>query len=116
MAHVPIEMSDDLSGGSADSLALVRRGAQFLLRKPESTIAVAGAVLIVYFSLANQAFLSAANIRIVSQFAIPMAILAVGQTMLLICGEIDLSMGAVYFMTPFLVYSRWRPGWRCPSP
>jgi simple sugar transport system permease protein len=32
------------------------------------------------------------------------AILATGQVMLLVCREIDLSMGNVYFMTPFLVF------------
>ena len=37
----------------------------------------------------------------------PVAILAIGQTMLLVCGEIDLSLGNVYLMTPFLMFRRW---------
>ena len=82
----------------------VNRFWDLVLRKPESTIAVAGIALAVYFSFANDAFLTTDNFQVISQYMIPVAILAVGQTMLLICGEIDLSMGSVYFMTPFLLY------------
>jgi simple sugar transport system permease protein len=81
-----------------------RRVLMFLVSKPESTIALAGLALIAYFGVVNDAFLSSANLRIVANFTIPVAILAVGQTMLLVSGEIDLSMGSVYFMAPFLVY------------
>lgn len=91
-------------GGVPSPRRSARRLAPFLVRKPESTIAIAGVVLVVYFALANDAFLTMANVQIVSQYVIPVAILAVGQTMLLISGEIDLSMGAVYFMAPFLVH------------
>ena len=54
--------------------------------------------------MVNPAFLTTANIRVITQYMIATAILAVGQVMLLISGEIDLSMGNVYFMTPFLVF------------
>jgi simple sugar transport system permease protein len=113
MVQVPMEVSDNLPGGPR-SLSLLRRAARLLLRKPESTIAVAGAVLVAYFGFANKAFLTTANVEIVSQYVIPVAILAVGQTMLLICGEIDLSMGAVYFMTPFLAYFAMEAGLPLP--
>jgi simple sugar transport system permease protein len=88
----------------ATSGPLTTRIAEFLLRKPESTIAVAGITLAIYFSVVNDAFLTTDNVQIISQFMIPVAILAVGQTMLLVCGEIDLSMGSVYFMAPFLLH------------
>jgi simple sugar transport system permease protein len=86
------------------SRSLPSRLGAFLLRRPEATIAIAGLVLATYFALINNVFLTTANIRVVTNFAIPVAILAVGQTMLLISGEIDLSQGAVLFMTPFLVF------------
>jgi simple sugar transport system permease protein len=60
--------------------------------------------LAAYFAAVNPAFLTTANIRVISQYMIATAILAAGQVMLLTCGEIDLSMGNVYFMTPFLVF------------
>lgn len=86
------------------SRSRIARVGEFLLRKPESTIAIVAIVLAAYFALANSAFLTAANLRVVSQFVIAVAILAVGQTMVLISGEIDLSQGAVYFMAPFLLF------------
>lgn len=82
----------------------------FLLRRPESTIAIAALILATYFSLANEFFLTPANIRVISNILIPTAILAAGQTMLLISGEIDLSQGAVYFMAPFLVHFAFEAG------
>jgi simple sugar transport system permease protein len=76
----------------------------FLVQRPESTIALVALSLAAYFAVVNPAFLTTANIRVISQYMIATAILAAGQVMLLISGEIDLSMGNVYFMTPFLVF------------
>jgi simple sugar transport system permease protein len=86
------------------SRSAVSRVGGLLLAKPESTIAIVALILAAFFALTNDVFLSPDNIRIVSQYLIASAILATGQTMLLISGEIDLSMGNVYFMTPFLVF------------
>ena len=80
------------------------RVGDFLVRRPESTIALVALALGAYFAVVNPAFLTTANIRVISQYMIATAILAAGQVMLLISGEIDLSMGNVYFMTPFLVF------------
>lgn len=96
------------TGGEATeppvSRSLPSRVGRFLLRRPESTVAIAALALAIYFSLVNEFFLTTANIRVIANILIPVAILAAGQTMLLISGEIDLSQGAVYFMTPFLVH------------
>ena len=96
--------TDDEAEEPSVSRPWLLRSSGYLLRKPESTIAIAGIALAVYFALVNDAFLSASNIRVIAQFVIPVAILAAGQTMLLVCAEIDLSMGAVYFMTPFVAH------------
>ena len=106
--------TDGSTAGVSASPDRVNRFWDLILRKPESTIAVAGIALVIYFSVTNDAFLTTANLRIISQYVIPVAILAVGQTMLLICGEIDLSMGAVYFMTPFLLYFAMEAGLPLP--
>jgi simple sugar transport system permease protein len=70
--------------------------------------------LAIYFTLATDVFLTTPNIRVISQYLIAPAILATGQVMLLICGEIDLSMGNVYFMTPFLVFFAMEAGLPLP--
>jgi simple sugar transport system permease protein len=102
------EVAERDTGGEAKAAPVSRSAAatisRFLLNKPESTIAIATLLLAGYFTLTNDVFLSTANLRIVSQYLIATAILATGQAMLLISREIDLSMGNVYFMTPFLVH------------
>ena len=114
MSDAAMRGAGGATAGSTRSHSLSTRIGLFLLRKPESTIAIAGLVLATYFAVVNDAFLTQANIELISQYVIPVAILAVGQTMLLICGEIDLSMGAVYFMTPFLVYFAMEAGLPLP--
>src|SRR6266581_4453417 len=67
--------------------------AGILLRRREASIIVVAIILVVYFQVSNQNFLTQANIRTVSQFAAATAIISAGEVMLLICGEIDLSAG-----------------------
>lgn len=90
------------------------RVAQLLLRRRESTIAIVALALGAYFTVANDVFLTFDNLRIISQYMVAPAILGAGQVMLLISGEIDLSLGNLYFMTPFLVYFGWQAGLPLP--
>ena len=102
------EIKERDTGGDTNHLPVSRsisaRVGRFLLSKPESTIGIAAILLAGYFAITSDVFLTTSNIRIISQYLISAAILATGQSMLLICREIDLSMGNVYFMTPFLVH------------
>ena len=52
------------------------RIADFLIRRPESTVALVAIVLGGYFALVNEAFLTTDNLRVVSQYMIAPAILA----------------------------------------
>src|SRR2546422_2116253 len=69
--------------------------AGILLRRREASIIVVAIILVVYFQVSNQNFLTQANIRTISQFVAATAIISAGEVMLLICGEIDLSAGMV---------------------
>lgn len=57
----------------------------------------------VYFTVTNPAFTSVGNYQTISQYVAPWAIIAAGQVMLLICGEIDLSAGFVFTLAPFVL-------------
>jgi len=58
----------------------------------------------IYFSLTTSVgFNSAENYHTIAQYVAPWAIVAAGQVMLLICGEIDLSAGFVFTLSPFLL-------------
>src|SRR5437868_15427757 len=74
----------------------------FLLR-PEASVIVVTVALVVYFEIANQNFLTNANVQTVSQFVAAPVIIACGEIMLLICREIDLSVGQVFALAPFLM-------------
>ncbi|WP_199287847.1 ABC transporter permease [Kushneria phosphatilytica] len=70
----------------------------------EASILLAAIVLVIYFQATSPAFLTINNIGVLSQFATAVAIIAAGEVMVLICGELDLSVGQVYALTPFVMY------------
>jgi simple sugar transport system permease protein len=83
----------------------LRRGGLAFLRQRESTVFVVAVALFLYFALDNSNFTSSANLPILfSQDSAPYIIIAVAEVFLLICGEIDLSVGFTYTFAPFLMY------------
>jgi simple sugar transport system permease protein len=77
----------------------------FVLKQREASIAVIAVALIIYFQSSNSAFLSAGNLPTLAQYSAERAIIAAGEVMLMICGEIDLSVGNVYALAPFIMLS-----------
>ena len=84
--------------------------ARLLLRQREASIIIVAIALVIYFQISNQAFLSSENIRTISQFVAATAIISAGEVMLLICGEIDLSVGQVFALAPFIMNSAYQAG------
>jgi simple sugar transport system permease protein len=78
--------------------------ASLLLKQREASIVIVAIVLVIYFQASNQAFLSVASLATLSQYAAATAIIATGEVMLLICGEMDLSAGMIFALVPFVVY------------
>jgi simple sugar transport system permease protein len=76
----------------------------FLLARREISILVVAILLAIYFQSSRAVFLSQGNIRTLAQFTAATAIVAVGLVMLLICGEIDLSVGQAYGFMPIAMY------------
>jgi simple sugar transport system permease protein len=74
-------------------------------RWPEASIFVVALLLIAWFENANHDFLlTGASLENLSQFVAPAAIIACGEIMLMIGGEIDLSAGMVFALAPFVMY------------
>jgi simple sugar transport system permease protein len=80
------------------------RAADAFLRRREATILVVAIALLVYFQWSRSAFLSHDNLVNISQGTAPYAIVAVGEVLLLVSGEIDLSAGMVFTLAPFLMH------------
>lgn len=76
----------------------------FLFRSREASIAIAGIVLVLYFQTTAPAFLSPGNIANLAGYAATTSIIAAGEVMVLISGEVDLSAGQVYALSPFVMF------------
>jgi simple sugar transport system permease protein len=85
-----------------------RPGAGELLRRfltlREGSIIVVTVIAIAYFSLKNDRFFTGDNFKTLLPYFAPFAILAAGEAMLMISGEIDLSIGSVSLFAPFMFY------------
>jgi len=76
-----------------------------IFRIRESSILIVAIVLIAYFEYANRDFLlTGPSLQNLSQFVAPAAIIACGEIMLMIGGEIDLSAGMVFAFAPFILH------------
>jgi len=80
------------------------RVAGAFLRRRETSSAIVLLLLVVYFSLTTDAFFGTLNAQIIAEYSAPIAIIAAGEVMLLICGEIDLSAGNVYAFSTWIFY------------
>src|ERR1700761_31613 len=74
-------------------------------RSSEIRILAVALILAAYFESANHDFLlTGASLENLSQFIAPAAIIACGEIMLMIGGEIALSAGMVFALAPFVMY------------
>ena len=70
----------------------------------EGSVIVITLLTILYFSITLDKFATSGNFKTLLPYFAPFAILAAGEVFLMINGEIDLSIGAVYLAAPFIFY------------
>src|SRR3954471_14790124 len=70
----------------------------------EGSIVVVTVIAAIYFALQNDRFFTQANFENLLPYFAPLAILAAGEVLLMVAGEIDLSIGSVYLFAPFMFY------------
>jgi simple sugar transport system permease protein len=87
-------------GPGPAALRLVKR----FLTLREGSIIVVTILVAIYFSINTGAFFTVDNFKTLLPYFAPIAILAAGEVFLMINGEIDLSIGAVYLFSPFMFY------------
>jgi len=94
------------AGPGGGPSAALWRGLRVLGRQREATVFVVAAALFLYFAIDKGSdFTSKANlVTVFSDNTAPYAIIALGEVFLLICGEIDLSVGFVVGFAPYLMY------------
>jgi simple sugar transport system permease protein len=111
-------MSDVRTGGEVPARAPVpapssaargaRPGAREMMLRfltlREGSIVVVAVLAALYFSVKTDRFFTHANFITLLPYFAPFAILAAGEVMLMVAGEIDLSIGSVYLFAPFMFY------------
>jgi simple sugar transport system permease protein len=94
------------TGGAAGTSAgqVLTRGLSIFARQREATVLVVTVALLLYFGLSHaSSFVTETNAAdLLSEIMAPIAIVAIGEVLLLICGEIDLSVGFIYTLAPFV--------------
>src|SRR6476620_1093651 len=78
--------------------------AQRFLTLREGSIIIVTLVTFIYFAVSTNRFLTGSSMKALLPYFAPFAILAAGEVFVMINGEIDLSIGAVYLFTPFVFY------------
>ncbi|MQA86072.1 MAG: ABC transporter permease [Streptosporangiales bacterium] len=89
--------------GNAVARAAFTGASAGLLRMRELSVLIVVVALSIYFAVSNPAFASAQNAAVIASFTASAAIIAAGEVMLLVSGELDLSVGMTFAMTPFIL-------------
>ncbi len=93
-------------GGPAPRRAPGAGGAFSIAKKVltlrEGSIIVVTLVTFAYFAITTSNFVTANSFKSLLPYFAPLAIIAAGEVFVMILGEIDLSVGAVYLFTPFM--------------
>jgi simple sugar transport system permease protein len=75
-----------------------------LIRVKELSILLVTIAAAIYFSLTSgPGFATSENYHTIAQYVAPWAIVGAGEVMVLICGQIDLSAGFVFTLSPFVL-------------
>ena len=82
---------------------IVSRAATFLLRQREASVLIIAVVLFIYFSVTTTNFFSHGSFVNIAQYMAPYVIIGIGLVLLMICLEIDLSVGFVWTLSPYVM-------------
>jgi simple sugar transport system permease protein len=85
-------------------LSTAKRGLTIFGQQREATVFIVVLALVIYFKAAAPAFATKDNLVNISQITAPVAIIAIGEVLLLVCGEIDLSVGFIFVLSPFVMH------------
>jgi simple sugar transport system permease protein len=100
----PSSGSSEPKGHQGPGLPSGREVLTRLLALREGSIIVVTIVVAIYFSTNTSTFLTGANFKTLLPYFAPLAILGAGEVFVMILGEIDLSIGAMYMFAPIVFY------------
>jgi simple sugar transport system permease protein len=83
--------------------SILNRAGAFLLRQREASVLIIAVVLFIYFAATTAHFVSHGSFVIIAQYMAPYTIIGIGLVLLMVCLEIDLSVGFVWMLSPFVM-------------
>jgi simple sugar transport system permease protein len=87
-----------------------RAGRRWIPWRETGILAVAVSLVLV-FQVLNGAFLTPTNLEVILQQAAEISFIAVGEVMVMVLAEIDLSVGNVFALAPFVLYFAVQAHW-----
>jgi simple sugar transport system permease protein len=101
------ERSPDTLGGANGPATRgpspLNRATAIFLKQREASILLIAVVLFIYFTTTTTAFFSHGSFVNIAQYMAPYTIIGIGLVLLMVCGEIDLSVGFVWTLSPFVM-------------
>jgi len=102
------ERSPDTFGGASGPAARgpspLNTAAAVFLKQREASILLIAVILFVYFATTTHAFFSHGSFVNIAQYMAPYIIIGIGLVLLMVCGEIDLSVGFVWLLAPYVMH------------
>jgi simple sugar transport system permease protein len=84
--------------------SLLNRISALFLKQREASILLIAVVLFIYFATTTTQFVSHGSFVNVAQYMAPYTIIGIGLVLLMVCGEIDLSIGFVWLLSPYVMH------------
>ncbi|HEV3035051.1 MAG TPA: ABC transporter permease [Solirubrobacteraceae bacterium] len=104
----PSARSPTVGGGPASARqaapSVRRQLLERVLSLREGSIIVVTIIVAIYFSANTSTFFTGENFKTLLPYFAPLAILGAGEVFVMILGEIDLSIGAMYMFAPIVFY------------
>jgi len=82
----------------------LQSASNLFLKQREASILLIGIVVFIYFAITTSVFVSHGSFVNVAQYMAPYTIIGIGLVLLMVCGEIDLSVGFVWTLAPYVMH------------
>ena len=92
------------NGPAARGPSPLNTAAAVFLKQREASILLIAVVMFIYFATTTNAFFSHGSFVNIAQYMAPYTIIGIGLVLLMVCGEIDLSVGFVWLLAPYVMH------------
>jgi len=90
-------------GGRRGGPSVLSRAGTLFLKQREASVLAIAVVLFIYFAVTTHAFFSHGSFVNIAQYMAPYVIIGIGMVLAMVCLEIDLSVGFVWTLSPFIM-------------